>query len=145
MRREGWSAGLLACLPLLCACSEDPSTRGVCRDVTGIEASDELAALVELGDDVVLVRQEVEAESAYAEAVSVRSVGELVQSLAVALERDGWTVLQVDNEGFEAEIFTSRADGAAGVVVMKESRCPDETLVTVTFDLGPPAEPGDTA
>jgi len=46
-----------------------------------------------------------------------------------------WTVIQVDDEGFESEVYLSGRRGELGIVKMRETACPDQTSVTITIDL----------
>jgi len=67
--------------------------------------------------------------------LSTQSVSELAEETPRSLEGTMWTVIQVDDEGFESEVYLSGMRGELGIVKMRATACPDQTSVTITIDL----------
>jgi len=70
-----------------------------------------------------------------ASGLSTQSVSELAEETPRSLEGTMWTVIQVDDEGFESEVYLSGKRGELGILKMRETACPDQTSVTTTIDL----------
>jgi hypothetical protein len=116
-----------------------------CGPFESVSPSPELAALVDLGETVTFVRQEVTGDVTTAEGVSTNSIRDVLATSSDAFEAAGWHLLQVEDEGFDAEVFASGPHGELGIVALRLSGCPDEILVTLTIDRGEPAAPEDQA
>ena len=111
-----------------------------CGRLEPVSLSPELAEL-DLGDTVVFVREEVTDDVATADGVSTGSIRDVLATSSDAFEAAGWHLLQVEDEGFDAEVFASGPQGELGIAALRRSVCPDETLVTLTIDRGEPALP----
>jgi hypothetical protein len=136
----------LSVLVLSAGCgAEQEEKADECAHLESVSLSPELAELVDLGDTVTFVHQEVTGDVATAEGVSTGSIRDVLAASSDAFEAAGWHLLQVEDEGFDAEVFASGPHGELGIVALRLSDCPDETLVTLTIDRGEPAAPENQA
>ncbi len=67
---------------------------------------------------------------------SGREVSQLVGQVQDALAGSTWTVVQVDDEGFESELYLSGRRGELAIVKLRETECAERTDVRITVDLG---------
>lgn len=83
-----------------------------------------------LPDEATLVRAEEE-RGGFLAMINVRlGVQDALRYYRRAVRRDGWEVIQADNEGFEAEIYLRRAKDLAAIQI-RTSKCDDESVVFV--------------
>lgn len=95
----------------------------------------EVARVLDLGRLVDVRRHRLQKDVLTASGLSTQSVSELAEEIPRSLEGTTWTVIQVDDEGFESEVYLSGKRGELGIVKMRETACPDQTSVTTTIDL----------
>lgn len=89
--------------------------------------------MIDLGDLVTITAHDVADAIVTAEGVSPRSPGELADAVPAQLKGSPWDVIQIDDEGFESEVYLSGPKGELGIVKMRETECAEQTAITVTI------------
>lgn len=128
-------ATLAAMTMTVTGCSrESPApSRSSCTTVTPALNIDAVTRVIDLGDLVTITAHDVEPALFTAEGVSARSVGELADAVPEQFDGSSWDVIQVDDEGFESEVYLSGPKGELGIVKMRETDCPERTAITITI------------
>lgn len=119
---------LIACSP-----NAPSASPGSCTTVTPAPSTEAVTRVIDLGDLMTITEHERTDALFTAEGVSERSVGDLVVAVPEQLEGSSWEVIQVDDEGFESEIYLSGAKGLLGIVKLRETDCSGQTAITVTI------------
>lgn len=66
--------------------------------------------------------------------VADANVEEIYGPSETALVDSGFTIINRDFEGFEAELFFAKGDDTAGAVRIRIGPCPDQVTLTILYD-----------
>ncbi len=138
-RRYLRTASGVCTVALVAGCGGQGATNATgadCVEVTPASNPATVTRLIDLGDAVTLTTTRRQDRLVTARAVSSKGIDDLVTEFQKELAGSTWTVIQVDNEGFEAELYLSGASGELGVVKIRETGCPGQTSVSITVNLG---------
>lgn len=128
------AAMTLAAMTLTACSPESPgASQDSCTTVTPAPNTEAVTAVIDLGDLVTITSHDQQPELLTAEGVSARSVSELIDAVPEQLEGSRWDVVQVDDEGFESEIYVSGPRGELGFLKLRETDCAEQTAITVTI------------
>ncbi|MGH3716389.1 MAG: hypothetical protein ACRDT4_23450 [Micromonosporaceae bacterium] len=127
-----WSVLALAAVLTVPACG--PEMAPECPPLRAV-ASASLAPLpdgLELTEMGTVTGVQVDAEQVTATIQRDSTVGDATTVVQKHFERIGWTVVNTDNEGFEAEIFVVR-DADTGLINIREAECAGRVVMDVTL------------
>lgn len=135
--RPGALAVLFGLLPLLAACSPEPSAgrpAAACSLPPEIEVPSDIPADFPWPEDVTVTQAELTKRFVAVTGFGRPSVEELYDAMRKELTGKGFDIINTDFEGFEAELYFAKGDSLAGIASMREGPCDGYVKVNVVYD-----------
>jgi hypothetical protein len=116
-----------------CGDPEDSTLGDSCPALTGEAPPPALTRVLDLTGLLLVEEQSSDQSSLQVAGVAERVLPEVLEEIRTALLDQGWTILNLDDEGFEAELFAVGPGGEIGGIRLRDSECEGQTTVTVSL------------
>lgn len=137
-RGEGLGAAVLVAVALLSGCGSPEVSAPVdsCVALTGGAPPAALTKVLDLTGLLLVDEHSSDRTSLQVAGAAGQSLPETLEVIRKALLDQEWTILNLDDEGFEAEFFAVGPGGEIAGIRLRDTECDGQTTVTVslTFD-----------
>jgi hypothetical protein len=129
----GWAVLLAVGSLVGCGAPEVPTPADTCAALTGEAPPRALTKVLDLTGLFLVEEQSSDLSSLQVAGAAEGTLTDSLEAIRQALLDQGWTILNLDDEGFEAEIFAVGPDGEIGGIRLRDTECEGQTTVTVSL------------